>query len=421
MSRDDHVLTYGGRLRGGAKKGLSASEVFNTPPRTQLNPLGKGRVEANLLLKGEPVSFEYYLGTTPGRTRHCNFIRMLSEDVMEAYDEDKKEPRQFKLSHTGRASYPSRAQEPAVEFYIGDGNAIMDPPIRPEQSPRGTAVRFPPESLVDGMTAARARAQAALHGYQGKRPTPKAAGDEARTCASWQLVCSDLPRESAACEPGETPGSSSQAMLALENDRTAVPGPTVQRTCEYFTGTAMFPVFEQAFRGATSSLDGFVYCIDHLMLSGIIAGLAREGVHVRLILDSKNFNYSSCVRQAPTVKLLYEAGVIMKTLHPGGTGFASQHSKTWVIDKAFILTGSPNLTENGFNHNAEHVFKISDSATVGELSAAFEEWWNLERCRDVADSDIARMYKTWLNRKDKDQAGNDDSVRRTTTGRFTAT
>ena len=66
----------------------------------------------------------------------------------------------------------------------------------------------------------------------------------------------------------------------------------------------------------------------------------------------------------------------MRIHKPPGGGFAVLHAKSIVIDRRTLLTGSVNLTHNGFENNLEHMFKINVQSTVQQVLQHFEDTWN---------------------------------------------
>ena len=74
-----------------------------------------------------------------------------------------------------------------------------------------------------------------------------------------------------------------------------------------------------------------------------------QGVRGSMILDQKNFNASSCARQAPRINEFFDAGGDISIFRPrGGSGFACMHVKTFIFDKKVIMTGSCNFSHGGF-------------------------------------------------------------------------
>ena len=81
----------------------------------------------------------------------------------------------------------------------------------------------------------------------------------------------------------------------------------------------------------------------------------------------------------------------MKTLKPGGSGFAIMHTKTIIIDDAVFVSGSLNLTQNGLTNNVEEVVVITDPFVVRQRHAVYERQWSDERAETV---DMA-MIRRW--------------------------
>ena len=97
----------------------------------------------------------------------------------------------------------------------------------------------------------------------------------------------------------------------------------------------------------------------------------------------------------------------MRTYRPTTSGFASQHSKQWLIDDKVLLTGSVNLSHGGFDHNCENLVVLKDSAEVAKALAFFHELWALgtevteARLRTVVARQEAAKEKARENAKKK--------------------
>ena len=97
----------------------------------------------------------------------------------------------------------------------------------------------------------------------------------------------------------------------------------------------------------------------------------------------------------------HKHGVQMRYLHPGGSGFASQHSKSWLVDGRVYLTGSVNLTHGGLEHNIEDLLIVTEKNAIAGAAASFETQW--ARATPVSDDDITTMTETWEARNNAKQ------------------
>jgi phosphatidylserine/phosphatidylglycerophosphate/cardiolipin synthase-like enzyme len=118
-----------------------------------------------------------------------------------------------------------------------------------------------------------------------------------------------------------------------------------------------------------------------------------------MIFDKGNFYRSSCARQAPRVRELWDAGGEIRLIKPSHGGFAVMHAKTFVFDEAVLLTGSVNMTHNGLENNKEHLFRMTEPAVVAKVMSDFEqEWVTAER---VTQENIDQMMDYWERKGDE--------------------
>jgi cardiolipin synthase len=112
---------------------------------------------------------------------------------------------------------------------------------------------------------------------------------------------------------------------------------------------------------------------------------AKRGVHVRMILASRNTDVKA-VRYAGRKSYhdLLEAGVEIYEFQP-----AQLHAKTMIVDGKWGSVGSTNLDRRSFAWNYESNLNIFDEAFASKMEAMFE--------RDLAVS--ARVtLKEWKER-----------------------
>ena len=145
---------------------------------------------------------------------------------------------------------------------------------------------------------------------------------------------------------------------------------------QFFTGQDICSVVLGELTQMKTSIDGLQYQIDHTQCVVRLVAKLSQGLQGRLLLDKSNFQYSSCARQALRVQELWEAGCQLKVLKPKGSNFACMHVKTLIFDRKTLLTGSVNMTHNGFENNKEHLYRIPDPHTVAEVLEDFETVWS---------------------------------------------
>ena len=164
----------------------------------------------------------------------------------------------------------------------------------------------------------------------------------------------------------------------------------------------------------------FQYTLDHTECFMKIALKMAAGVKARFILDQGQFENSSCARQAARVAELVEAGpekCQVRVLKPAGAGFASMHAKTIIFDNRVVLSGSVNMTHNGFENNKEHLFRIVDPTVVMCVKLDFETTWRratpvsqemLDDMKEKAEQTRARRRERSVSTSrslSRDQAG----------------
>ena len=159
----------------------------------------------------------------------------------------------------------------------------------------------------------------------------------------------------------------------------------------------MLPIITKELNAMTESLEGFQYQSDHTELIVILVRKLGQGVKVRLIFDKENFKSSSCARQAPRMKELYEAGAELKMMRPPHGGFACMHVKTLVVDRKVLLTGSVNMTHNGLEKNKEHLYRIENPSTIETVMTDFEEEW--QEAEPVTDDVIENMMEKYAEKE----------------------
>jgi phosphatidylserine/phosphatidylglycerophosphate/cardiolipin synthase-like enzyme len=51
------------------------------------------------------------------------------------------------------------------------------------------------------------------------------------------------------------------------------------------------------------------------------------------------------------------------------------HAKTLIFDERVVLSGSVNMTHNGFEKNKKHLWRITEPSAVAEAFRDFEDTW----------------------------------------------
>ena len=168
---------------------------------------------------------------------------------------------------------------------------------------------------------------------------------------------------------------------------------------EFFPSRTILPMLSTLFDEMTSTFEAMQYVMDHTDLCLKLALKVGKGVRRRIIFDRENFFNSSCARQSGRVCDLYHEGVQMRVIKPTGSGFASMHAKSWIVDGRVLVTGSCNLSHGGLEHNIEQVVRITDPTVV---NAALEEYENVwQNAQEVTRTDINHMVAVRTRRNEE--------------------
>ena len=170
----------------------------------------------------------------------------------------------------------------------------------------------------------------------------------------------------------------------------------------------MLPMLLKELGGIEFSLCGFLYQADHTQCFAQICIKIAKGAKGRIIFDKNNFLHSSCARQAPRVKELFDAECEIRLVRPPHGGFSVMHVKTLIIDDKILLTGSVNMTHNGLEHNKEHLYRITETSTVADVLADFEAQW--EPAEQVTTLLIDQMMNNWQQRGEKGRENRERSA-----------
>jgi len=363
------------RLKGGGKQGLSVKELFGSKAK-KTEP--DEAVDPSRLKEGDRFSFEYFRGSRAGQMRTCSLIQHKPNGVMECFDEDVHEIRSYWPSHTGKAIYHNKGEANPTPASSGA-----------EQSGGSVTTAALPSSGV------RARGKAALQeGGLGALQTwkesaglmIKQAEDRALTKSQSErtFLKSSLPIGDA--EPTDTEAE----------DR-------VTQTW-FYTGAEMLPVFKQDFEGMQRSFKGTQYLIDHTECCWILSRQADNGIAGQLVLDKDNFFKSTCARQCARLQEMWKSGVQLRFYKPRtSSGFACQHSKSWIVDERVLLDGSCNLTHGGLDHNEEHLIRTVDKNAVAKALQAFESLWQKATVAQQSDMDIMQRNSDKKHEQSKSQ------------------
>ena len=172
----------------------------------------------------------------------------------------------------------------------------------------------------------------------------------------------------------------------------ALPGtvrPGAKREASSGSAPAALPVVEVAMyphigytvckelRKAEQCIVGTAYCFDYSEGIRILSDKRRRSVSVRVLLDETQYKKPSCKRQPESISHLLEWGVEFRSYKPDRGSYAVMHAKSWVVDGATVITGSPNFTVNGMENSEELLTIIRNDDYISEYLAWFERIWRI--------------------------------------------
>ena len=348
---DQYEQRYGGRLIGGGKygPGLSAKEVFR--PLEGAEP---ERVDLDRVGVGDEFSFIYERGGRAGLRRTVTLQEIITTTTgskLRCLEKNQK-GEVFERKYWAHMTYEPR--------YKNDVHTNISELAGFEEENFST-----PTGELDSVCAA----DTAL-------PTLSEGGEGA--VATLSVV------------------NRAKAALGYSTEEWKAKRVELHKT-QFFTGQDISSVVLGELTQMKTSIDGLQYQIDHTQCVVRLVAKLSQGLQGRLLLDKSNFQYSSCARQALRVQELWEAGCQLKVLKPKGSNFACMHVKTLIFDRKTLLTGSVNMTHNGFENNKEHLYRIPDPHTVAEVLEDFETVWSAAEV--VTQDMIDYMLKKHEERK----------------------
>ena len=92
------------------------------------------------------------------------------------------------------------------------------------------------------------------------------------------------------------------------------------------------------------------------------------------------------------------------------------HAKTWIYDRRFVITGSPNMTRQGMNDNKEHAIWTSQRDTVDDFASDFLE--TFDTATEVTQEDIDDTMARWRERRSRSSANRRTNTRRSLSDEF---
>ena len=86
------------------------------------------------------------------------------------------------------------------------------------------------------------------------------------------------------------------------------------------------------------------------------------------------------------------------------------HVKSLIFDEKILLTGSVNMTHNGFENNKEHLYRVAEPSAVADVLADFEKEW--AGAEQVTPPLIELMLANFQKRNDEAKENRERSVPR---------
>ena len=88
------------------------------------------------------------------------------------------------------------------------------------------------------------------------------------------------------------------------------------------------------------------------------------------------------------------------------------HTKIYISDGKYAVTGSANLTNNGLWQNAEHVIILNNANDIEKIESDFEHLWNFYEAKEIVDESSNVLKDLWKKikgfRKAKEESGGRD-------------
>ena len=98
---------------------------------------------------------------------------------------------------------------------------------------------------------------------------------------------------------------------------------------------------------------------------------------MRVLIDEGQYRKPSCRNQAQSIDSLLEWGVEFRSFNPGRGGYSVMHAKSWVVDGATAIVGSPNFTVNGMENSEEVLTIVRSEDYISDCLEWFERLWGI--------------------------------------------
>jgi phosphatidylserine/phosphatidylglycerophosphate/cardiolipin synthase-like enzyme len=121
-------------------------------------------------------------------------------------------------------------------------------------------------------------------------------------------------------------------------------------------------IFIEELKKAKKYIYMSIYDIDNIEIVQTLKDLSRDGIYIKIVLESQNQNtYSSMLEKEDNIELKYDSN------------YALMHNKFIIVDGYCLITGSTNLTNNGLNYNSNNMIFIYNNDLIENYILEFEE------------------------------------------------
>jgi phosphatidylserine/phosphatidylglycerophosphate/cardiolipin synthase-like enzyme len=156
-------------------------------------------------------------------------------------------------------------------------------------------------------------------------------------------------------------------------------------------GRKILSNFTQTLKDERSDFDVFAYDLDEPDFINFVAGCARAGRQVRMILDNSTLHTKTGAREILSAKVLAAAGVDLRRGH-----FRRYAHDKCIIERdrkgnaVRVLTGSANFSVRGLYVQSNSLIVIEDPQVAALYGTAFDEAWS--DMSQFAHSEIAAKW-----------------------------
>lgn len=130
---------------------------------------------------------------------------------------------------------------------------------------------------------------------------------------------------------------------------------------------------------ASHSIDMAAYTLTDVAIINALAGSARRGVAVRILLYAGQLYDKPGSRPTMALQALKATPGVTIRLKPEDRPL--MHLKAYHVDGKWLRTGSANFTASGLKHQDNDLLIIDDPSLVAKFEAKFETLWRANSWR----------------------------------------